>query len=152
MLGGCSTADDGWAAGDLKSVNHVRGTAINWFSVNGYRASGGGGSTCCIALPNTWRPGMIADIKWEVDPNTREPLPELMDPEYRAAYAIYKSKYRQYAARVEIPEYDHKRCGLTVHFLARQQVKVTTSCRATWLPDYPIQDPEDVEEPAVCPR
>ncbi|MFF7710200.1 DUF3304 domain-containing protein [Pseudomonas sp. NPDC007930] len=154
LLVGCSSPDDGWAAGDLKSVNHVKGTAINWFSVNGYRASGGGGNICCIALPNKWRPGMIADIKWEVDldPYAYVNWPPLTSEGYMVEQRKHAKNYKHYEARVEIPEYDHDRCGMTVHFLTCQQVKVTTSCWATSMPQYPIQDPEDVEEPAVCPK
>ncbi|MGY2184435.1 DUF3304 domain-containing protein, partial [Pseudomonas agarici] len=56
MLLGCSSADNEMAGGNLQAVNHtVQG--INWMSVNGYRAHGGGGSVCCIIMPTKWRPG-----------------------------------------------------------------------------------------------
>ncbi|MFF7710197.1 DUF3304 domain-containing protein [Pseudomonas sp. NPDC007930] len=154
LLVGCSSPDDGWAPGELKSVNHVKGTGINWLSVNGYGASGGGGGMCCIALPNKWRPGMIADIKWEVDPDPSaySDWPPLGSEGYRVKQREHAKNYRRYEARVEIPEYDHDRCGLTVHFLTCQQVKVTTSCWATSRPEYPIKEPRHMEEPVVCPR
>ncbi|MFF7710196.1 DUF3304 domain-containing protein [Pseudomonas sp. NPDC007930] len=152
LLVGCSSPADDWVAGSVKSVNHVKGTALNWFSVNKSGASRGGGKACCIGLPIKWRPGLIADIKWEIDPNPGASLPNVMSAEWDAAYAIHKSRYRQYSARVEIPEYDHDHCGLTVHFLTCQQVKVTTSCWATSRPEYPIKEPHYMEEPAVCPR
>jgi hypothetical protein len=40
MLIGCSTAENEMAGGNLQAVNHTL-SAINWFSVNGYRAHGG---------------------------------------------------------------------------------------------------------------
>ena len=64
---GCSSADNEMAAGNIQAVNHTL-NAINWLSVNGYRAHGGGGSSCCIVMPVKWRPGLKANIEWEVDP------------------------------------------------------------------------------------
>ena len=77
MLVGCTSAESEMAGGSLKAVNHVEGTAINWFSVNGYRAHGGGGSSCCIIMPVKWRPGLEVDIEWEVDPDTFAVSPPL---------------------------------------------------------------------------
>ncbi|BAN45896.1 hypothetical protein PCA10_01640 [Metapseudomonas resinovorans NBRC 106553] len=68
-LVGCSTADNEMVGGNLTSVNHVDGTAVNWLEVNGYRTVGGGGRACCIVMPAKWRPGLMANIEWEVDPN-----------------------------------------------------------------------------------
>jgi hypothetical protein len=152
LSAGCSTAGNDMAAGNLTSVNHVDGTAINWFSVNGYRASGGGGETCCIVLPVKWRPGLMANIEWEVDPDRWADLPSFSDPNYLSAYAKHKANYQRYKVTVEIPEYQEKRCGLTVHFLPCQQVKVTTSCWAVSAPQYPIKDPRHMKEPAVCTK
>ena len=39
---GCSSSDNEMAGGNLQAVNHTL-SAINWMSVNGYRADGGGG-------------------------------------------------------------------------------------------------------------
>jgi len=119
-LAGCSTADNEMAAGNLTSVNHVDGTAITWFSVNGYRASGGGGETCCIILPVKWRPGLIANIEWEVDPDPFAKSPPLGTDEFRIFMDRHELNYRHYSSQVEIPEYQEKRCGLTVHFLPCQ--------------------------------
>ncbi|BAN45895.1 DUF3304 domain-containing protein [Metapseudomonas resinovorans] len=151
-LVGCSTADNEMVGGNLTSVNHVDGTAINWLEVNGYRTVGGGGRACCIVLPAKWRPGLMANIEWEVDPDRWAKLPSVTSQEFQAAYAKHAANYRRYSTTVEIPEYQEKRCGLTVHFLPCQQVKVTTSCWASYSPNYPIQDPRHVKEPAVCPK
>jgi len=153
LLAGCSTADNEMSAGSIRAVNHVDGTAINWFKVNGYRASGGGGDQCCIVMPDKWRPGLIVNIEWEVDPDRWAKLPGFDDPNYLAAYAKHKANYKQYSTQVEIPEWPGiERCGLTVHFLTCQQVKVTTSCYGTSSAQYPIKEPRHMKEPAVCTK
>jgi hypothetical protein len=151
-LGGCSTADNEMAGGNLKAVNHTL-HAINWFSVNGYRAHGGGGSSCCIVLPTKWRPGLKADIAWEVDPEPRAKLPSVTSTEFRDAYAKHSAKYRRYTIAVDIPEWlGTDSCGLSVHFLTCNQIKVTTSCWGYGSPNNPIKEPKQMKEPAVCPK
>ena len=56
-LVGCSSADNEMAGGNIQAINHTLG-GINWLSVNGYRADGGGGRSCCIIMPVKWRPGL----------------------------------------------------------------------------------------------
>ncbi|MBZ9667141.1 DUF3304 domain-containing protein [Pseudomonas sp. LMG 31766] len=152
LLAGCSTADNEMAAGSVRAVNHVDGTAINWFKVNGYRAHGGGGDQCCIGLPFKWRPGLVVNIEWEVDPDPFAKSPPLGTDEFRTFMDKHELNYRRYSTQVEIPEYQEKVCGLTVHFLACQQVKISTSCYGTSSPQYPIKDPRHMKEPAVCTK
>ncbi|EPN01031.1 hypothetical protein A259_28144, partial [Pseudomonas syringae pv. actinidiae ICMP 19070] len=59
---------------------------INWMSVNGYRADGGGGASCCIIMPTTWRPGLKAQIEWEVDPEPFAKMPSVTSNEFREVY------------------------------------------------------------------
>lgn len=82
LLMGCDPAakeaprDNGktsYVAADLQGYNHMAGTNINWFSVNGYRGRTGG-FTCCISLPEKWRPNMQVAVEWEVDP---DPFPKV---------------------------------------------------------------------------
>jgi hypothetical protein len=151
LLAGCSTADNETAAGNITSVNHVDGTAINWLSVNGYRTAGGGGRACCIVMPVKWRPGLIANIEWEVDPNPDVIPPPLGTDEFRAFMKMHKANYKRYSTQVEIPEWPGiERCGLSVHFLPCQQVKVTTSCWMVGEPQYPIKESLHMKEPASC--
>jgi hypothetical protein len=154
ILAGCDQSNAGESsAGNLGAINHVAGQDINWFSVNGSRVPGTGGGYCCIMLPNKWRPGLIAHVEWEVDPNPHEKIPMRKEGfgYDQKAYAQHKAKYRHYSADVPIPEYDGA-CGLTVHLLTCHQVKVTTSCLAPELPDYPIKEPINMQEPASCPK
>ncbi|WP_449106619.1 DUF3304 domain-containing protein [Pseudomonas mohnii] len=153
-LVGCSTADNEMAGGSLQAVNHTL-HAINWFSVNGYGAHGGGGSSCCIILPTKWRPGLKANIEWEVDP---EPYAKIkrkttvfgFDEE---AWAAHEAKFQRYSTIVDIPEWSGTdSCGLSVHFLTCNQIKVTTSCWGYGSPNNPIKEPKLMKEPAVCPK
>ncbi|WP_434651168.1 DUF3304 domain-containing protein [Pseudomonas sp. D1-2] len=151
MLLGCSSADNEMAGGNLAAVNHTLG-AINWFSVNGYRAHGGGGSSCCIVMPTKWRPGLKAYIEWEVDPDPFANAPSLGTDEFRAFMVKHKVNYQRHSAAVEIPEWSGTdSCGLKVHFLVCNQIKVTTSCWGYGSPNNPIKEPKQMKEPAICP-
>ncbi|NWE16792.1 DUF3304 domain-containing protein [Pseudomonas yamanorum] len=153
-LFGCSSADNEMAGGNLQAVNHTLG-AINWFSVNGYRAHGGGGASCCIVMPIKWRPGLKAEIEWEADPDpyAYSKWPPLGTDGYRVEQAKHKLNYQRRSAVVDIPEWSGtESCGLKVHFLVCDQVKVTTSCWGYGSPKNPIKEPKQMKEPAVCPQ
>ncbi|MDK9583821.1 DUF3304 domain-containing protein [Lelliottia wanjuensis] len=150
LVAGCANATDTeTSAANISGINHVAGQTVNSFTVNGY----GGtltGNSCCIMLPDKWRPGLKANINWEVDPDAYASLPPLGTDEYRKAYAQHAAKYQQHSAVVDIPKYDQA-CGLTVHFLPCNQVKVTTSCYGYGAPEYPVKEPLNMKEPASCP-
>ncbi|MBD9645515.1 DUF3304 domain-containing protein [Pantoea sp. PNT02] len=154
ILSGCSQAsvDDGYTAGDLRAVNHVEGQGINGFSVNGYHVPGLGGGYCCIMLPEKWTPDLKARVEWEVDPHTAPPFPGYKDREkFNAWKKSIESSFKQYSAIMNIPQYGEERCGLTVHFLPCNQVKVTTVCSGYGTENYPIKEPLNMKEPATCP-
>ncbi|GAB2934704.1 DUF3304 domain-containing protein [Hafnia psychrotolerans] len=152
FVSGCSQAsDEGYTAGDLRGFNHMADSGVNSFSVNGY----GGtltGNSCCIMLPDKWRPGLKAHIEWEVDPHTAPPFPGFKD---RAKFNSWKNalegSFQKHSTIVDIPQYGKERCGLTVHFLPCNQVKVTTVCSGYGTPNYPIKEPLNMKEPASCP-
>ncbi|WP_456310727.1 DUF3304 domain-containing protein [Serratia proteamaculans] len=152
LISGCSQAESGgYTAGDLRGYNHTQ-QGINYFRVNGY---GGGvrGNTCCILLPDKWTPGLKAHVEWEVDPKTASEFPGYEDwDEYLKWEKEVKSSFQKYSAVVDIPKYGEERCGITVHFLPCNQVKVTTICDGYGTPDYPIKEPLDMKEPAQCPK
>ncbi|NWE16793.1 DUF3304 domain-containing protein [Pseudomonas yamanorum] len=151
-LFGCSSADNEMAGGNLQAVNHTVG-AINWFSVNGYRAHGGGGASCCIVMPIKWRPGLKANIEWEVDPDPFAKMPPLGTKEFKIAMAEAESSFQRHSVIVDIPEWaGTESCGLKVHFLVCNKVKVTTSCWGYSSPKNPIKEPKQMKEPAVCPQ
>ena len=151
LVSGCSRAGgDGYTAGDIRGYNHTQ-QGINHFTVNGY---GGGvrGNTCCILLPDKWTPELKAHVEWEVDINPYIVLPPLGTDAFRRAYAKHEASYQKHSMVVDIPQYGEKRCGITVHFLPCNQVKVTTICDGYGTPNYPIKEPLEMKEPAQCPK
>jgi hypothetical protein len=144
------TQDD-YLAGNLHGFNHVKGTSVNWFMVNGYYGKGGGG-TCCIVVPAKWTPNQWVKVEWEVDPDAYPgDIPKFSDPYYDEYMRLHEANYRRYSKMVEIPEYDDP-CDVKVHFLPCQEVKITLSCKSWGHPDYPVNEPDDMEEPAICPQ
>ena len=154
LLTGCDQSNaETSSAGNIGAINHVSGQDINWFSVNGYRAHGTGGGVCCVMIPDKWRPGLIAHIEWEVDPNADERIPMKkegfeFEPE---AIAKHVAKYRQYSADISIPKYDQS-AGISVHFLPCHQVKVYAGESSYGASNYPIKEPTNMKEPATCPK
>ncbi|WP_442867905.1 DUF3304 domain-containing protein [Citrobacter sp. Awk 2] len=151
LSAGCSqTANSPSSAANISGINHVAGQSVNSFTVNGYGGSLTGNS-CCIMLPDKWVAGLKANIKWEVDPKTAPPFPGYKDREkFKAWEQALEDSFQQNETIVDIPKYDHA-CGLTVHFLPCNQVKVTTSCYGYGAPEYPVKEPLNMKEPASCP-
>jgi hypothetical protein len=153
-LFGCSSADNEMAGGNIQAINHTL-SAINWLSVNGYRADGGGGRSCCIIMPIKWRPGLKANIEWEVDPDPFAKIKrKTTGYEFdEKAWAEHAEKFQRHSTIVDIPEWPGtESCDLKVHFLACNQVRVTTSCWAPSSPNYPIKNSMGMKEPAACPQ
>ncbi|WP_439351286.1 DUF3304 domain-containing protein [Duffyella sp. Ts4] len=152
FISGCSQAGgNGYTAGDVRGYNHTS-QGINRFTVNGY---GGGvrGNTCCILLPDKWSPGFKARVEWEVDPKTASQFPGYKHwEEYLKWKKEVKASFRKHSAVVDIPEYGEERCGIKVHFLPCNEIKVTTICDGYGTPNYPIKEPLDMKEPAQCPK
>ena len=64
-----------------------------------------------------------------------------------------KAQNKQHSAVVPVPDYTgQKTCGITVHFLPCDEVRVTTSCVVYGYPGHPIKDPLKMTEPKVCPK
>ena len=158
FISGCSqTGGNGYTAGDIRGINHMP-YVINSMNVNGFGgpnmgAYGEGGGYCCILLPDKWSPGLKARVEWEVDPKTASQFPGYKNwEEYLKWKKEVKASFRKHSAVVDIPEYGEERCGITVHFLACNQIKVTTICDGYGTPNYPIKEPLDMKEPAQCPK
>ena len=157
-VSGCSmTRNSGdYTAVDINGINHTD-KAINYIHINGYGGPnigpfGDGGGYCCVMLPDKWHSGLKARIEWGITPNT-VPLPPLYKDwdKYQAWEKKLKESYIQHTAIVDIPEYGAERCGMTVHFLPCNQIKVTTVCQGYGTPNYPIKEPREMKEPATCP-
>ncbi|WP_029687141.1 DUF3304 domain-containing protein [Tatumella saanichensis] len=145
-------------AGTMDAINHTK-WAINSFSVDGqpgYDIIGpfqGGGGGCCYSPPAIWKPGMTVRIDWETGVGDMEGFPGFGDDEKYLAWAKkMKAQSRQFSKNVSVPDYNgEKTCGITVHFLPCDEVKVTTSCYTYGSPSYPIKEPVRMEEPQSCP-
>ncbi|MBI6232607.1 DUF3304 domain-containing protein [Proteus mirabilis] len=137
--------------GSMSGINHVKGTSVNWFKVNGNYAQSAN-DTCCIMVPRKWTPNQTVLVEWEVDPDAYSSnKPSLGSKEYKEYIKQHEANYRHYSKVVEIPQYDEP-CSMKVHFLPCQEVKISLSCYSPWLPEYPIQEPLGMEEPAICPQ
>jgi len=106
-------------------------------------------------MPVKWRPGLKAHIEWEVDPDPfakikRKATGFGFDDE---AWAKHEANFQHHSTTVDIPEWSGTdSCDLKVHFFVCNQVKVTTACALYGQPNYPIKDPMEMKEPAVCPK
>ena len=145
--------------GTIDAINHTK-WAINHFSVNGQSGIDiigpfqGGGGGCCYGVPAQWKPGMTVRIDWETGVGYSMDFPGYQD---RKKYLAWKkgidAQKRQHSKTVPVPDYnDQDTCGITVHFLPCDDVKVTTSCYTYGSPAYPIKEPIRMKEPTVCPR
>ena len=114
----------------------------------------GGGGGCCYSVPARWTPGMTVRIDWESGVGYSMDFPGYED---RKKYLAWKkgidAQKRQHSKTVPVPDYNGQDvCGITVHFLPCDDVKVTTSCWSPRNANYPIKEPIRMKEPKVCPR
>ena len=146
-------------SGTIEAINHTH-WAINHFSVDGQSGLDiigpwqGGGGGCCYGVPEKWTQGMTVKVDWETGEASTDDFPGFEDREkYRAWEKKINESHRQHSQTVPVPDYTgQKTCGIKVHFLPCDQIKVTTSCYDYGNPDYPIKDPIRVEEPKICPQ
>ncbi|MGT8857021.1 DUF3304 domain-containing protein [Enterobacter sp. 186315] len=164
LLAGCSqpgakAQPRSGGGGTIEAINHTK-WAINHFSVDGQSGIDvigpyqGGGGGCCYGVPTTWRPDIAVRIEWERGEASTKGFPGFSDS---AKYLAWEKKMtannRQFIKIVPLPDYTgQKTCGITVHFMPCDEVKVTTSCADYGYPDYPIKEPIKMPEPKDCPK
>ncbi|WP_394517229.1 DUF3304 domain-containing protein [Pantoea sp. SGAir0184] len=164
LLAGCSqpvakAENRSGGGGIIVAINHTK-LAINHFSVDGQSgidAIGpyqGGGGGCCYGVPAKWRPGMTVRVDWESGEASTKGFPGFADSKkYREWRDKIKAQNKQHSAVVPVPDYTGQEiCGITVHFLPCDEVKVTTSCANYGHPEHPIKEPLKMPEPKVCPK
>jgi hypothetical protein len=145
--------------GSIYAINHTH-RAINHFSVNGQSGIDiigpwqGGGGGCCYGALAKWQPGMTVKVDWQTGNGGSKGFPGFADTtKYLAWEKKIKESHREHSQTVPVPDYrGQDTCGITVHFLPCDKVKVTTSCYAYGNPNYPIKEPIKMEEPEVCPE
>ncbi|SUC18946.1 Protein of uncharacterised function (DUF3304) [Proteus vulgaris] len=158
FLSGCANAGS-WGAkpknpmlgAGLQGYNHTQ-YSITAFSINeGYGSIGG--TVCCVMIPEKWQPNLIAYIQWEkLDKSKISQAPDFDQVEAYNRWEKELDRYTTYhEAWVPIPQYDEP-CSVKVHFLPCDEVKITTSCKGYGHPEYPINEPHNLKEPAVCPQ
>ena len=151
----CQTA----LAGTIEAINHTK-WAINHFSVDGQSgidAIGpyqGGGGGCCYSVPEKWSSGMNARVKWERGEASTKGFPGFANT---AKYLAWEKKMSannvELSKVVPIPDYTgQETCGITVHFLPCDEIKVTTSCLTYNNPNHPVKEPLKMVEPKICPK
>lgn len=165
LLTGCSQhaiqakGRRGGGGGTIIAINHTK-WAINHFSVDNQSgidsigAFQGGGGGCCYGAPALWKPGMTVRVDWETGVAGSAGFPGFENRErYLAWRKIMKAQNRRHNKIVPVPDYNGQDvCGITVHFLPCDEVKVTTSCYNYGSPSHPIKDPLRMKEPKVCSR
>ncbi|HEK1721343.1 TPA: DUF3304 domain-containing protein [Proteus mirabilis] len=137
-------------AAGIQGFNHTQ-YSITGFTINeGYGSIGG--TVCCVLLPEQWRPDLVAHIEWDkLDKSKLSPSPDFDQVEAYNRWEKELDRYTTYhEAWVPIPQYDEP-CSVKVHFLPCNEVKITTSCKGYGHPEYPINQPHNMKEPAVCP-
>lgn len=116
----------------LVGYNHT--TDEITFSVDGYGSiyqgphSGGGGFTCCIRVPETWRPDLTVKVQWLV--------------------GVSKQRHER---AVPVPRYNQGG-RLAVHFLRNGQLAAFVTPYALWHPDYPLKGEDAQIKPGQDPR
>lgn len=152
LLSGCSVAQQSaYNAGNIEGFNHTE-YSISDFNINGAMGSTSG-TVCCAMIPKKWTPELRAKISWSTINTKGLPTsPGFKDVEKYKKYREEVNKRREYHETiVPIAQYD-KSCGLQVHFLPCNEVKVVSSCYWYGMPEYPIQAPRNMKEPTVCPK
>ena len=180
LLTGCDRPPPAGGGGAIEAINHTS-WAINRFSVNGvnaidvigpYQGGGGGGS---YAAPAVWTPDLTVKVDWVTGVAFASDVPEIPEPKRPDLSNLdnktadlkakqYFTEHQEWSKRIDAYSKEHSRvvpvpdytgqqtCGITVHFLPCDQIKVTTSCADYGSPDYPVKDPVHMEKPAVCPK
>jgi hypothetical protein len=157
VLNACSSNRPEMLGASVSGYNHTP-AAINWFSVNGAGGpnigpfqGGLNSQVCCTVIPAVWNPGLRAVVKWEKDPFPREKIQRdqygQIDLE---AYRLHAAKYSTHEAVVEIPQYTDSMCAVQVHFLACDQVRISTTCYTPEHPNYPDHAYFQKKEPTTC--
>lgn len=105
----------------ITAYNHTKNIYIGRFYVDGIMGpnvypESGGGETCCVQLPNVWRPGLSVRIWWEYDGLVAESIPPSPPAEIVVPIPEYKI-----ASRVQ------------VHFYQKDVKVVVSPCT----PDHP---------------
>ncbi len=124
---------------DIVGVQHLGGDhLISEFYVNKYggtsvgREGGGGGSVCCIVIPSQWRPGLIVEVRWQVEDWSQENRKETEAGNFTS---VTKGMY---IAKVPLEKYE--RSGdVYVHFFPKGRVRVMSTMYSVLSTAHPVR-------------
>jgi hypothetical protein len=101
---------------------------------------GGGGDVCCVVIPNTWRPGLKATIKWQEDGvYKRDAKGNIMKND--GVPIVIESPWKE--RTVEVPQYDDQLGQFQIHFFPHDEIKVVVSNFFPGHPKYPLTLPKE---------
>lgn len=115
--------------GELVAYNHTADKPVYIFTVNGVMGpnvdpeSGGGKRSCCVSLPEKWRPGLRVKVQWVYDRVSDE-----------------AAQQPPQSADVDVPKYEHAG-NVHVHFYDKDKVRIVISNCGAEHPFYPM-DPQ----------
>lgn len=99
---------------------------------------GGGSMSCCILLPGSWRPGLVAEVRWSVLDWDKED-----EAETRQGVFTSITKVGQYVAHVPV-EYYKRPETLYVHFYPNGKARLVSSFYDAFDSRHPV--PFDAED------
>lgn len=119
----------------LTGVHHMgREFNVSDFYVDRYsggnvgRERGGGSDVCCIRIPRQWRPGLYADLRWDVNRWVDTGSDSYGTP----------VSFQGYRASVPIERYDTAE-HLYVHFFSDGRARIVSSVVSPEHPTHPVQ-------------
>lgn len=126
-------------AGVLITGHHHMGPnfSVSDFYVNDYpgsnvgREGGGGRAVCCVLLPKKWRPGLVAEVRWQVGDWT------LANVVPKKKGTFNNAKWANYKAIVPVERYETAE-RLYVHFFSNGRVRAVSSMSGVHHADHPI--------------
>ena len=136
----------------LTGVQHMgKNFHVSEFYVDGYsggnvgREGGGGSDYCCVTLPEKWRPGMVAELRWAVADWSKENKEETAVGNYRSI------TWKCFKAIVPVEKYDGEPEQLYVHFFAGGLARMVSSGPAPESTAHPIRrnDPHASETATI---
>ncbi len=129
MLLSISACGERMVPAGIMGYNHTVDRPIYNFTVNGAMGhnispgGGGGSESCCVSIPERWRPGLKATIAWTYDSFQTDPNPP--PPSQKV--------------EMEIPQYNHPG-NFQIHFYADHKIKVVISPCGLGHPFHPMSE------------
>ncbi|MBP7566318.1 MAG: DUF3304 domain-containing protein [Burkholderiaceae bacterium] len=125
LLAGCSR--EATLGAKITGYNHTTDQSLYYYTVNGNMGSsllpggGGGKFSCCVEIPQRWKPGIKVKVRW-----------------IYADGAALPPEPPPHTAEIELPPYQPGDIGsVQVHFYPDQKIRVLVAKIGLGHPDYP---------------